>query len=43
MELAASEHIKFLQDRTVLRAIVRSDMGLEHEQSFVITRNLRQV
>jgi HK97 family phage major capsid protein len=43
LELAASEHIRFLQDKTVIKAILRSDMGLEHEQSFVVTRNLRQV
>ncbi len=37
IELAVSEHVKFLQDKTIIRAILRSDMGLEHEESFVLT------
>lgn len=42
VELAVSEHVKFLQDKTVIRAILRSDMGLEHEESFVLTDTLLQ-
>lgn len=37
IELAVSEHVKFLQDKTIIRAILRSDMSLEHEESFVLT------
>src|SRR5262245_9104007 len=40
IELAVSEHVKFLQDKTIIRAILRSDMGLEHEESFVFTDTL---
>jgi HK97 family phage major capsid protein len=40
LELAASEHVKFLQDKTILRAVLRTDMGLEHEESFVFTDDL---
>lgn len=40
IELAVSEHVKFLQDKTIIRAIIRSDMGLEHEESFVLTDTL---
>lgn len=40
IELAASEHVKFLQDKTVVRAVLRSDSGLEHEESFVLTDTL---
>lgn len=40
IELAVSEHVKFLQDKTIIRAILRSDMGLEHEESFVLTDTL---
>lgn len=35
MELAVSEHIKFFQDKLVIRAVERHDMALEHEESFV--------
>jgi HK97 family phage major capsid protein len=42
LELAVSTEVKFLQDKTVLKAILRGDMGLEHEQSFVITMNCLQ-
>jgi len=37
VEITASEHVKFLQDKTVIKCILRSDAGLEHEQSFVFT------
>ena len=37
IELAASDQIKFLQDKTVIRAVLRSDCGLAHEESFVFT------
>jgi HK97 family phage major capsid protein len=37
IELAASDQIKFLQDKTVIRAVLRSDSGLAHEESFVFT------
>lgn len=40
IELAVSEHVKFLQDKTIIRAILRSDMGLEHEESFILTDTL---
>lgn len=40
IELAASEHVKWLQDKTVLKAILRSDMNLEYAESFVLCRNL---
>lgn len=40
MELAVSEHIKFLQDKLVIRAVERHDMALEHEESFVFTDTL---
>jgi len=36
VELSASEHIKFLQDKTVIRAVLRTDSGLEHDESFVL-------
>lgn len=42
MELAASEHVRFLQDQTVLKAILRSDGGPTHEESFVIVDTLLQ-
>lgn len=35
MELAASEHVRFLRDQTVIKGIMRSDFGLEYEESFV--------
>lgn len=40
MELAASEHVSFLRDQTVIKGIMRSDFGLEFEESFVITDDL---
>lgn len=40
MELAASEHVRFLRDQTVIKGIMRSDFGLEFEESFVITDDL---
>jgi len=40
IELAASEHVKFLQDKTIVRCILRSDVVLEHEESFVFTDTL---
>ncbi len=40
VELAASEHIKFLQDKTVIRCVLRSDGALEHEESIVFTDKL---
>jgi HK97 family phage major capsid protein len=40
IELAVSEHVKFLQDKVIIRAVERHDMGLQHEESFVITDNL---
>ncbi len=36
MELAASEHVRFLRDQTVIKGILRSDFGLEFEESFVL-------
>lgn len=36
-EMAASEHVRFLRDQTVIKAILRSDFGLEYEESFVTT------
>jgi len=42
LELAASEHVRFLQDQTVLKAILRGDAGPTHEQSFVICDTLLQ-
>jgi HK97 family phage major capsid protein len=42
MELAASEHVRFLQDQTVLKAILRSDCGPTHEESFILTDVLLQ-
>jgi HK97 family phage major capsid protein len=35
MELAASEHVRFLRDQTVIKGIMRVDFGLEYEESFV--------
>lgn len=35
MELAASEHVRFLRDQTVIKGILRNDFGLEYEESFV--------
>lgn len=40
LELAASEHVRFLQDQTVLKAILYADAGPEHEESFVVTDTL---
>lgn len=40
LELAASEHVRFLQDQTVLKAILYADAGPEHEESFVLTDTL---
>lgn len=40
IELALSEHVKFLQDKTIIRAVLRNDLGLEHEESFVFTDTL---
>jgi HK97 family phage major capsid protein len=40
LELAVSEHVKFLQDKTIIRAVGRSDSGLEHEESLVFTDSL---
>jgi HK97 family phage major capsid protein len=40
--LDASPHIKFLQDKIVLRAILRTDFNMEYCPSLVITRNLLQ-
>ena len=40
LELAASEHVRFLQDQTVLKAILRADAGPTHEASFVICDTL---
>jgi HK97 family phage major capsid protein len=40
MELAVSEHVRFLQDKLVIRAVERHDLGLEHEESFVFTDTL---
>jgi HK97 family phage major capsid protein len=37
LELAASEHVRFLRDQTVIKAILRVDFGLEYEESFVYT------
>ncbi len=42
LELAASEHVRFLQDQTVLKAILRSDAGPAYESSFVVTDTLLQ-
>lgn len=42
IELATSEHVKFLQDKTIIRAVLRNDLGLEHEESFVFTDTLVQ-
>lgn len=36
-EMAASEHVRFLRDQTVIKAILRADAGLEYEESFVVT------
>lgn len=40
LELAVSEHVKFFQDKTVIRGVGRNDLGLEHEESFVFTDTL---
>lgn len=40
MELAASEHVRFLRDQTVIKGILRSDFGLEFEESFVLVDDL---
>lgn len=40
VEISTSEHVKFLQDKTVIRVILRSDNGLAHEESFVFTDTL---
>lgn len=40
IELAVSEHVKFLQDKTIIRCVGRVDSGLEHEESFVLTDSL---
>lgn len=42
IEIASSEHVKFLQDKTIIRAILRDDFGVEHEESFVFTDTLVQ-
>jgi HK97 family phage major capsid protein len=42
MELAASEHVRFLQDQTVIKAIFRVDAGPTSESSFVLTDTLLQ-
>ena len=34
-EMAASEHVRFLRDQTVIKAILRNDFGIEYEESFV--------
>ena len=40
IELAVSEHVKFLQDKVILRAVGRNDCGVEHEEAFVFTDDL---
>lgn len=40
LELAASEHVRFLRDQTVIKGILRSDFGLEYEESFVLVDQL---
>lgn len=40
IELAVSEHVRFFQDKTVVRGVLRADMGLEHEESFVLCDQL---
>jgi HK97 family phage major capsid protein len=42
MELAVSEHIKFFQDKIVIRAVERHDMAMEHEESIVFCDQLDQ-
>ncbi len=42
IELAVSEHVKFLQDKTIIRAVLRADSGLAHEESFVVTDSLNE-
>jgi HK97 family phage major capsid protein len=37
LELAVSEHVKFLQDKIIIRAVERHDTGVQHEESFVLT------
>lgn len=39
-EMAASEHVRFLRDQTVIKAILRNDFGIEFEESFVIVDNV---
>ena len=40
LELSVSEHVKFLQDKTIIRAVLRNDLGLTHEESFVFCDTL---
>jgi HK97 family phage major capsid protein len=40
VEIAVSEHVKFLQDKVVVRAVGRNDTGVEHEESFVFVDTL---
>ena len=40
IELAVSEHVKFLQDKIIIRAVERHDAGLQHEESFVLTDSM---
>ena len=42
LELAVSEHALFFQDKTAIRAVLRDDYGVEHEESFVLTDALVQ-
>jgi HK97 family phage major capsid protein len=42
IELAVSEHVKFLQDKTIIRAVLRGDAGPSHEQSFVFTDDVAE-
>jgi HK97 family phage major capsid protein len=42
MEIRASEHALFFEDKTALQGILRDDYGIAHEESFVITDTLLQ-
>jgi HK97 family phage major capsid protein len=40
LELAVSDHVKFLQDKIVIRAVGRHDFALQHEESFCVVDTL---
>ena len=40
LELAVSEHVRFMRAETVIRAILRSDLAIEQESALMFTDTL---